>query len=97
MMSVTVTPPAGISHLMATIVPMTIRMPAPKVPRLRPVCGLPPSLVRTKKKPMIEATMPMTAITSGRKTAFMPLPGAAASRPANQAAPRIIDEMIAPM
>ena len=35
-------------------------------PRLRPFWGSPPSLVPTKKKPMIEAAMPITATTSGR-------------------------------
>ena len=69
-------------------------MPAPNVPRFRPFWGSPPSLVLTKKKPTIDATMPMTATASGRKTPFMPAPLWAASSPAYQAAPRIIEEMI---
>ena len=32
--------------------------PAPKVPMFSAVCGLPPSLVRTKKVPTMETTMP---------------------------------------
>ncbi len=95
--SVTVNGVAGISALIAKMVPMIMKKPAPKVPRLRPFCGSPPSLVLTRKKPRNEATMPMIAMTSGRMTALMPMPGLAASRPAYQAAPRIIDEIIAPM
>jgi hypothetical protein len=67
----------------------SITIAAPNDPVSSANWGLPPSLVRTRKVPRIDTTMPAAAISSGRV--------AASSLPLTATAPRIIVPRIAPM
>ena len=52
--------------------------PEPKTPIFNAVCGLPPSLVLTKKVPKIETKIPVAAKNRGKNTKLL-VPAAAAN------------------